>query len=139
LKNGPVHIFTTHFYTALEKNGPKQATLWTAKKNIDVFMNKCIYIPVNMLGHWSLCCVVNPGAILKKLKANSKEVPGDDELYPCILFFDSLMNMHPKDEIAQNVRMWLDSEWNRLKKWSTDNERDPFETFALEVHQPKGE
>ena len=58
-----VHVFTSHFMTTLWKEGPKAVSSWTAKKNIDIFEKKLIFIPVNRDLHWSLCVVVNPGFI----------------------------------------------------------------------------
>jgi Ulp1 family protease len=144
LKNCPVHIFSTHFYSAMRDKGPDKVSSWTAKKNIDVFRKKFILIPVHKGIHWFLICVVNPGAILNKLKNTSTEKPGDDELYPGILFFDSLINEDlinedEKTQIADNLRKWLNSEWTRLEKWSNDDERAPFKTYVMNVHEPKSE
>lgn len=137
LEDCPVHFFTSHFYTALKEDGPKAVTSWTARKNIDVFTKKFIFIPVNQSLHWSLCCVVNPGEILNKIKALHYD-PDDDELYPCLLFFDSL-KAHRKAAIARSVRSWLNSEWTRLKKASIQGEEDPFKPSSLVVHEPRGE
>ena len=136
----PVHIFTTHFYTALKESGTKAVTSWTANKKIDIFRKKFILIPVNQGEHWSLCCVVNPGAILNNVMALNKD-PGEDKPYPCILFFDSL-KAHPTAAIARKVRKWLNSEWKRLDKASNQanqDESNPFTKFSLLVHNPKGE
>jgi Ulp1 family protease len=140
LKNCPVHFFTTHFYTALSACGPNRVTSWTATKKINVFRKKFILIPVNdAFIHWSLCCVVNPGAILKNVKTLNED-PSDDEPYPCILVFDSMMMSHTMAEnLAINVREWLNSEWTRLGKATKDIEREPFQTDTMHVHQPKGE
>jgi hypothetical protein len=81
--------------------------------------------------------VVNPGAILNNVKALNED-PGDDEPYPCILFFDSL-KAHRKAAIARNVRNWLNSEWKRLEKASNQDEKEPFKTSSLLVHDPRGE
>jgi Ulp1 family protease len=118
--------------------GPEAVISWTAQKNIDVFRKKCIFIPVNHdNSHWSLCCVVNPGFILNNVKALKKD-PRDDEPYPCILFFDSLMD-HPTEALVCNVQKWLNSEWTRLEKVSNRNESKPFKPSSLLVHNPKGE
>jgi len=58
-----VHFFTSHFMTTLKNDGPESVASWTAKKNINVFQKKLIFIPVNAVLHWSLCVVVNPGLI----------------------------------------------------------------------------
>lgn len=133
LKDCPVHFFTSHFYTALSKDGPKAVASWTARKKIDVFTKKFIFIPVNQSLHWSLCVVVNPGAILNNLR-EFNEAPADEELYPCIFFFDSL-KAHQKQVVARNIRNWLNSEWKRLQKSKHEH---PFNDNSLQVHDPKG-
>jgi Ulp1 family protease len=137
LEGCPVHCFTSHFYTALSEDDPKAVTSWTARKKIDVFTKRFIFLPVNQSLHWSLCVVVNPGAILNNLKALN-EAPADNEVYPCILFFDSL-KAHRKQVVAGKVRNWLNSEWKRLKKAKSQEEEYPFTTSSLEVHDPRGE
>jgi Ulp1 family protease len=137
LKGCPVHFFTTHFYTTLSKEGPNGVSRWTERKKIDVFSKKFIFIPVNEGLHWSLCIVVNPGAILNNLK-ELNEAPADEELYPCILFFDSL-KAHRKQVVARNIRNWLNSEWKRLKKSKSREEDDPFKINSMLVHDPRGE
>ena len=49
--------------TTLKDDGPEAVSSWTAKKMIDVFQKRLIFIPVNADLHWSLCVVVNPGLI----------------------------------------------------------------------------
>ncbi len=61
--NSDVHIFTSHFMSTLASDGPKAVSSWTAKKKIDIFEKKLIFVPVNSDLHWSLCVVVNPGFI----------------------------------------------------------------------------
>ena len=61
--NSNVHFFTSHFMTTLKDDGPDAVASWTAKKNINIFEKKLIFIPVNADLHWSLCVVVNPGLI----------------------------------------------------------------------------
>ena len=58
-----VHIFTSHFMSTLASDGAKAVSSWTAKKKIDIFEKKLIFVPVNSDLHWSLCVVVNPGSI----------------------------------------------------------------------------
>jgi Ulp1 family protease len=96
---------------------------------------------VNQVGHWSLCCVVNPGVILNNTRKSNglKVVPSDDQPYACILFFDSLKNFHPKSMIAKKVRGWLNSEWTRLEKASNDHDQNPFKADTLKFYQPTGE
>ena len=106
---------------------------WTARKNVDIFTKKFVFIPVNKHLHWSLCVVVNPGAILN----GHAEKASSDSLYPCILFLDSL-GAHKKTAVAKAVRRWLNSEWKRLKKGEKDGE-SLFTASAMPVHDPKGE
>jgi hypothetical protein len=102
-------------------------------------MKKYIFIPVNLSLHWSLCVVVNPGAILNEVGPTCEETM-DDELFPCLLFFDSL-KAHKKIAITQNVRKWLNSEWQRLEKPKTENAEDavnPFNKNTMDVFTPRG-
>ncbi len=128
------HFFTSHFYSTLISKGEKGVESWTAKKNIDVFKKKLIFIPINMTLHWSLCVVVNPGAILNGRGGKDDSSSGR---IPCMLFFDSL-NMHRKSRVRTAVIMWLNSEWARLRKMPISEEgpytRDNFRTLC-----PKGE
>lgn len=131
-----VHFFTSHFYSTLAKGGPKAVTSWTAKKNIDIFTKKFIFIPINQSLHWSLCVVVNPGEIRNEIDECNIEVD-DDSLFPCILFFDSL-RAHRKNVIAKNVRNWLNSEWERLEKAKAPYEEAPFTNKTMKVFDPRG-
>ena len=58
-----VHVFTSHFMSTLASDGAEAVSSWTAKKKIDIFEKKLIFVPVNSDLHWSLCVVVNPGSI----------------------------------------------------------------------------
>ena len=49
--------------STLASDGAKAVSSWTAKKKIDIFEKKLIFVPVNSDLHWSLCVVVNPGSI----------------------------------------------------------------------------
>lgn len=71
-----LHVFTTHFFTELSKNGASGVARWTKKKGIDIFEKKMIFIPINKDLHWSLCVVVNPGQVLRNHK---DEASGDEE------------------------------------------------------------
>ena len=57
------HYFSTHFYSMLCEQGPEGVQRWTAKKGIDIFKKRLIFVPVNKSLHWSLAVIVNPGAI----------------------------------------------------------------------------
>ena len=135
LKNSTIHICSIFFYTKLREDGPDAVKKWNAK--IDIFAKKFIFISINESLHWSLCVVVNPGAILNNLK-ELNEAPADEELYPCILFFDSL-KVHQKQVVARNIRNWLNWEWNhRFKKLESPLEVNPFTENSFPVHAPSG-
>ena len=104
-----VHIFSTHFYTELAREGYDGGPRWTAKKGINIFQKKLILIPINIMKDWSLCAVINHryidyGGVT--LHANHFQVP-------VMIFLDSL-KLHSIDEISENVRMWLNEEYNRI-------------------------
>ena len=40
-----MHVFSTHFYTTLEREGPAAVEKWTKRKNINIFQRKFIFIP----------------------------------------------------------------------------------------------
>ncbi len=121
-----VHFFTSHFYTTLASDGVEGVQSWTAKKNINIFDKKLIFIPINKTLHWSLCVVVNPG----KIKTQSE---AEDSPLPCVLFFDSL-NMHQKTRVHRHVMNWLNSEWKR----KTKSEEKPFEKQIFKIYDPQG-
>lgn len=129
-----IHVFTSHFYSSLAKGGPKAVESWTAKKDIDVFRKKMIFIPINKNLHWSLCVVVNSKEIGRKLK-------NENDPLPCILFFDSL-KAHKKDLVAKKVNSWLNAEWKRLNMSDSSSNHlsradDPFNTTTMKVFAPK--
>ena len=64
------------------------------------------------------------------------EEQSDHEDFPCILFLDSL-KAHRKKRVAAKVRMWLNYEAKRLKKFPT--EEDPFNNKTMEVLDPKSQ
>jgi len=72
-----VHFFTSHFMTTLKDEGPEAVSSWTAKKNINIFKKKFVFIPVNADLHWSLCVVVNAGLIANWY--DSENVPDTEE------------------------------------------------------------
>ena len=133
-----VHFFTSHFFTILDKRGPAAVSSWTAKKNIDIFKRRFVFIPVNESRRWSLCVVVNPGAISNEYMDEDDQ--SDDQDFPCILFLDSLKA--PKARVANKVRNWLNHEAKRLGKFAELFEgRTPkvFNKDTMEVFDPKGE
>ena len=114
------HFFTSHFYSTLVKKtaGPKQVMSWTAKKKINIFEKKFIFIPINKDLHWSLCVVVNPGAIENACKADRQNLP-----VPCLIFMDSL-NLHRKETVRRNIMRWLNAEWERFKEKEVKEEKE---------------
>ena len=106
-----LHIFSSHFFTTLSDDGTDAVRSWTAKKNINIFQKKLIFIPINQSLHWSLCVVVNPGAIIN---ASNDEGSSDDPI-ACMIFLDSL-KAHRKAWVRTQVMKWLNAEWTRLKK-----------------------
>eukprot|EP00592_Proboscia_alata_P003477 CAMPEP_0194371010 /NCGR_PEP_ID=MMETSP0174-20130528/19348_1 /TAXON_ID=216777 /ORGANISM="Proboscia alata, Strain PI-D3" /LENGTH=1104 /DNA_ID=CAMNT_0039148789 /DNA_START=158 /DNA_END=3472 /DNA_ORIENTATION=- len=143
-----VHFFTSHFFTTLHEEGPRAVASWTAKKNIDIFSKRFIFLPINRSLHWSLCVVVNPGHIdsiaMNIEEKNGKTIQNRDAVdqgvcdaadapLSCIIFLDSL-KAHKKNLIAKAVREWLNQEWARLKK--SDNQ-SPFSPVTMKVYDPK--
>jgi len=132
-----VHFFTSHFFTTLDEEGPEAVSSWTAKKNIDIFKKQFVFIPINESLHWSLCVVVNPGAITNEYVDEDDQ--SDDQTFPCILFLDSL-KAHRKARVANKVRNWLNHEAKRLGKFTELFQvRDPklFNKNTMEVIDPK--
>jgi sentrin-specific protease 7 len=135
-QNSPVHIFSSHFYTTLSEEGHDAVQSWTAKKNVDVFSKNFLFIPVNKSLHWSLCVVVNPGDILRSSVSLVKSEKNDfDNPSPgsCILFLDSLQ-AHKKNDVAENVRKWLNAEWKRTRE---DEKPYPFDRVTMKLYTPK--
>jgi len=138
-----VHFFSSHFYSTLQDEGPSAVTKWTENKGIDVFKKRCIFVPINKSLHWSLCAVINPGEIMKH-RENMKHSYQDegtfkfneDDPFPFILFFDSL-KAHQKEQVARNIRSWLNSEWKRLAK--SQSHLKPFDKKAMVVFSPRSE
>jgi hypothetical protein len=135
-----VHFFSSHFYTALVKDRPSGVTRWTEKKGIDIFEKKFIFVPINKTLHWSQCVVINPGAIVAHNKWQALEFDESkgfdlDAPFPCILFLDSL-KAHQKEQVANNIRAWLNAEWKRLGK-SDDPAVAPFTKKSMMVFSPK--
>jgi Ulp1 protease family, C-terminal catalytic domain len=130
--NSMMHIFSTHFYTSLVEKGIDGVTNWTAKKNINIFEKKLLFIPINKSLHWSMVVVVNPLHIVTMEKPEEAK---DGSPASFILFLDSL-KAHQISVIAKSIRTWLNSEWKRLKKNLEFNRDDPFNYKTLAVHNP---
>ena len=141
------HYFSTHFYSMLCEQGPQGVQRWTAKRGIDIFKKRLIFVPVNKALHWSLTVIGNPGAIESHL-----DVVGDDNLgkrglverasdlaKPCprFLFFDSLQ-CHSRKAVSNKLRGWLNAEWSRRAEGKADDVKDPFTAKSMEIFGPKG-
>jgi len=88
--------------------------------------------------HWSLCVVVNPGALVD---AAGRKPTKDDPL-SCMIFMDSL-RMHNKSAVANHIRRWLNSEYNRIAgEKVTQGKRIAEETFFssdnFPIFSPRG-
>ena len=109
--------------------GAEAVRSWTARKQINLFDKRLIFVPVNKDLHWSLCVVVNPGAIAAAVKGKT----GIDDPIPCLLFFDSLKS-HDRQEISQNIQEWLNNEWKTKK----DTLESPFTNKSFQIFSPTG-
>jgi len=123
-----VHFFTSHFYSTLSEKGVEAVESWTARKKIDIFKKKLIFIPINKTLHWSLCVVVNPGAI------NDPVVIDGDRPVPCMLFFDSL-HMHCTSETKNHVLKWLNHEYQKMQ--GQKKGEGPFKTSTFQDYSPQ--
>ena len=143
------HYFSTHFYSMLCEQGPEGVQRWTAKKGLDIFSKRLIFVPVNKALHWSLTVIVNPGAIKSHFEVLNKRTeqaesgelliePEDlDKPCPAFLFFDSL-ECHSKTTVAGKLRKWLNAEWNRRAKEMNDDVTDPFNQRSMKIFHPEG-
>jgi sentrin-specific protease 7 len=122
----------------LASEGVNGVRSWTAKKNINIFEKRLIFIPINKTLHWSLCVVVNPGAIIASVdddddNDNDNDNEPKDRPLPCMLFFDSL-NMHRKTRVHKDIVKWLNSEWKRMK----GSDAEPFSKNSCRIYDPPG-
>jgi Ulp1 family protease len=104
-----IHIFTTHFYTKLSTEGVHSVLDWTSNRDVDSFTKKMVFIPIHKDHHWSLAVVINAGLV------NCCSENNEPSEIPYILHLDSL-SLHDRKDIASNVRIWLNAEWNKGKK-----------------------
>jgi len=96
--------------------------------------------------HWTLCVVVNPGGIERRvgLKEGNLDEVVQDLPFPAILFFDSLKEykLHNASVIARAVRDWLNYEWNEAfpkKQLKNPFSKKSMVLAGLEVpQQPNG-
>jgi hypothetical protein len=135
-----VHVFTTQFFSRLEDEGVDAITSWTAKKGVDIFEKKFIFIPVNKDTHWSLLVIVNPGKIQNRIDIDTLENIHDeneDVEFPFILFMDSL-RLHKKKKLKLLIYKWLNSEAQRLGKFQDFVNKPLFCNVYMPVIDPKG-
>jgi hypothetical protein len=137
-RDSKFHFCTSHFFSTLASDGPEAVASWTKKKKINIFEKRLIFVPINKHMHWSLCAIVNPGAIVNGL---DRPLTKDDPL-SCMIFMDSL-RMHDKRTVARHVRKWLNSEWQRvnsgiLQKDSSSIVGEPFKPDNFKIFSPKG-
>jgi len=84
--------------------------------------------------------VVNPGlitnyeTILANFESGSDETMQHHNLeVPCIIFLDSFA-AHEKDEVAHNVRHWLNHEWKK----NSGGKTDVFTEQSIKLFAPEG-
>jgi Ulp1 family protease len=111
-KSTDVHFFTSHFHSTLASEGVEGVERWMVWKNINIFEKKLIFIPIVKTLHWSLCVIVNPGAV-EKSNLKSSENDKEDTPLSCMLFFESL-KMHNKVRSQRLLLKWLNSEWQQV-------------------------
>lgn len=104
--NSNVHFFTSHFYSSFLRG--QRVASWT--NNINIFEKRLVIIPINHSNHWSLCVIANPGATVKD-RFPGRECRQDEPLC-CLIIMDSL-KLHNKDDIANNILKWMNSEWKK--------------------------
>ena len=103
-----VHVVSSHFFTKLCLQGPKEVESWS--KKIDVFQKRIVIIPINKNFHWSLCVLINPAALT--MRSEYKNIS------PFLLFFDSC-RLHSRRRIESHIFGWLNFEYCRLKEGGT--------------------
>jgi Ulp1 family protease len=105
-----IMYFNTQFYSAILLTGVSCVIKWNEKRGVDIFSKKILVIPVNMDNHWSLCAVYNAAQIAKLDKKDGGSVD-----IPFIMFLDPL-DFHSQIQVCQNIRDWLNAEWNNKYK-----------------------
>jgi Ulp1 family protease len=119
---------------------------------INIFEKKLLFIPINGDHHWSLCVIVNPGAVLKEEYSAKKT----DDPIPCLIFLNSMQATAGNSEgwVAQNICNWLNGVWaamrktresqneewkDRIDKWKKRKPKgNPFHESSMLLFSPKG-
>jgi hypothetical protein len=125
------YFFTSHFYTTLSNDGPEAVKSWTAKKHIDIFRKRLIFVPINKDLHWSLCIIVNPGAALS---SSNKKMKKEDP-FSCMLFLDS-KKIHAPSKVQKNILNWLNSE--SRQRGQEHERKKTYTKTSLPLFSPKG-
>ncbi len=136
-----MHFFSTQFFQKIQDQGAESVGSWTARRKIDIFEKKFIFIPINDFLHWSLCVVVNPGEI-RNAYGDPDTNEEDDQLEkdaPFILFLDSL-KAHQTNKVRKHIYSWLNFEAKRLDRFQDLNNRyGIFWSRSMPLLEPKGE
>ncbi len=123
-----IHTMITYFYTKLEHEGVESVLHWMTKNNIDILLKKFVFVPIHKNLHWSLMVIVNACLVDHFDESNAAfEVP-------CMLHLDGL-SLHGGKEIADNLRLWLNSEWKKNKTSSVN----VFTTLTMDSFSLTGE
>ena len=123
-----VLVLGTHFHSTLEAEGVVGVQSWFARRKINIFQKKLIFIPSCRDLHWSLCVIVNPGAVISVEEDDEPDSP-----ISCILFFDAL-KQHSKLSSQIVLLRWLNYEWQRVNKTSIT----PFTRKSCVIYNPEG-
>jgi Ulp1 family protease len=125
-------VFSSHFFTKLVEEGTVSVQKWTARKDVNIFEKRMVFIPIYRSDHWSLCVVVNPGA--------RSEPASPDALASFIIFLDPKKGgWHDQKLVRKNVMAWLNAEWRRLKDESKTATRcGPFTNATMHFLTPIG-
>jgi hypothetical protein len=107
-----IMFFNTQLYSTILLAGASCVVNWNEKRGVDIFTKRILVIPVNKDNHWSLCAVYNAGQIAKVDKKDRESVD-----IPFIMFLDPL-DYHSRGQVCQNIRDWLNAEWNNKYKKS---------------------
>ncbi len=119
-----MHFFTSQFYTKLANEGTDSVTSWTAKKDMDIFTKKFIFIPVNQS--------LNPGAIMNQVLP-----PNDDAPLSCLFFFDSL-RAYRKAKNNECSKL-AECRMEKTHKAKEGTKESPFDENTMDVFSPRGE
>jgi Ulp1 protease family, C-terminal catalytic domain len=106
-------VFPSHFYTALV--GEEQ-NVSACTSNINIFEKRVVFIPICQANHWTLCVIVNPGAVIEA-RAYPKGPKFSDRI-SCMILMNSLKSGDDSESIKvqATVLKWLNREWDRIRR-----------------------